>query len=312
MKAFHFVLPVMLGIIACSNPSDNFFSDDLKDYNLHGMVKSITAKTTLKVEENTYGIERDVSLTKEFNQKGRLVKEVRYNDFYKQYGLITNIQTEYYYDGDVLAASAIFDRSNPQNERQTQYTEYSYDNSKLLVQERSNVLRDGEIYPRKKDYTYENGKLVREEDLLAMFSREVTKYSYPDDKTTVKWGMSFSGPVAWPSYQWKDFDEEQVDDGWKKTIVHNKKGQIVSIQNGDNKELCTVKYGKTGIPTKIKNGYADMFGQINDQIQIPDEESVVFNFEYEYDKKGNWIKRTEYDGSNKVFSITERKIQYYE
>ena len=124
--------------------------------------------------------------------------------------------------------------------------------------------------------------------------------------------MSFSGPVAWPSYQWKDFDEEQVDDGWKKTIVHNKKGQIVSIQNGDNKELCTVKYGKTGIPTKIKNGYADMFGQINDQIQIPDEESVVFNFEYEYDKKGNWIKRTEYDGSNKVFSITERKIQYYE
>lgn len=311
MKAFHFVLPVMLGIIACSNPSDNFFSDDLKEYNLHGMVKSITAKTTLKVEENTYGIERDVSLTKEFNQKGRLVKEVIYNDFYRKYGAIKNIQTEYYYDGDVLAASAIFDRSNPQNERQTQYTEYSYDESKRLVQEQSNVLRDGEIYHRQKDYTYENGKLVREDDLLYLWSREVIKYSYPDERTTVKWSTS-SKIWASPFYQWKDSDEDLVDNGWKKTIVHNKKGQIVSIQNGDDEELCTVKYGKTGVPTKIKNGYVDMFGHINDKILFPDEKSVSFNFEYEYDKKGNWTKRTEYDSPNNVFSITERKIQYYE
>lgn len=311
MKAFHFLLPFTLGLIACSNASVNYFSNDLKECNLQGRVKSITAKTTLKAEENTYGIEWGTALTKEFNQKGNIIKEIEFNDTYKEYGIITNIRTEYYYDGDALAASAIFNSSDSRGEVQTQYTEYTFDENVHLVRELSNVLKDGEVYPRQKDYTYENGKLVREEDLLAMFSRKIIKYSYPNDKTTVKWGMDFSQYWALPSYQWKDSDEELLDNnGWKRTLVTNNRGQIVSIKVGEDNVYCTVDYGKTGVPAKIKNGYADMFDHIKDQIF--DDESVAFKYEYEFDEKGNWTQRTEYDSQNKVYAITQRRLQYYE
>ena len=42
----------------------------------------------------------------------------------------------------------------------------------------------------------------------------------------------------------------------------------------------------------------------------PGEKSKKYTYTYEYDKTGNWIKRTDFE-NDKAILIAERKLEYY-
>lgn len=71
--------------------------------------------------------------------------------------------------------------------------------------------------------------------------------------------------------------------------------------------LCEAKYNEQGLPIYLKNAYVS-----NGIVYFnPFRNDEIRSFEYEYDEKGNWIKRIEYEGEKiKPISISEQIIAY--
>ena len=70
---------------------------------------------------------------------------------------------------------------------------------------------------------------------------------------------------------------------------------------------CEVKYNEQGLPIYLKNAYVSGgFVYFS-----PFKKDDIRTFEYEYDEKGNWIKRIEYEGEKiSPISISEQIITY--
>ena len=70
---------------------------------------------------------------------------------------------------------------------------------------------------------------------------------------------------------------------------------------------CEAKYNEKGLPIYLKNAYIS-----NGIVYFsPFRKDDIRTFEYEYDEKGNWIKRVEYEGEKiRPISISEQTIVY--
>ena len=90
------------------------------------------------------------------------------------------------------------------------------------------------------------------------------------------------------------------------TLKYNDKGKIIEQQafNADAVLVSTTTfvYDKNGNNTEMQL-----------QTTVASDFNVNERYEYQFDKNGNWIVKTTYDSkSNKIKSITEREITYYE
>jgi hypothetical protein len=107
---------------------------------------------------------------------------------------------------------------------------------------------------------------------------------------------------------------DTVEETWKGSwgnghvqTVLNKKKQIVMYKSVGTETgygqsfVYTYTYDSAGNQTEIKQTESDVIQQ------FPYSE----RFEYEYDKKGNWIKRTTTTLDGKPMESIERKIDYY-
>ncbi len=74
-------------------------------------------------------------------------------------------------------------------------------------------------------------------------------------------------------------------------VIFDKDGRYLQRYNGDN-EVTNYTYNSNG------------------DIERFESKDTDYRFEYEYDKKGNWVKRISYKGI-KPITIEEREIQYY-
>lgn len=71
---------------------------------------------------------------------------------------------------------------------------------------------------------------------------------------------------------------------------------------------CEAKYNEKGLPIYLKNFDIRNDGTVNMSLYLKNE---IHTYEYEYDEKGNWIKRVKYEGEKiRPISISEQMIVY--
>lgn len=89
--------------------------------------------------------------------------------------------------------------------------------------------------------------------------------------------------------------------------VYLKEDKPVSITSNDT--AISIEYNEKGLPVKSVNALISTDGNLAwDPMMVQDEENI---YEYEYDTQGNWIRRKEYIGKNKILrSDISRTITY--
>lgn len=279
-KAYIFYLALYTLII--SSCSDKTYS--YQEYGLNCPVKSV--KVTTYEAESKFGeiIKGDLDWSghyfSEFNSVGNIVSLTEYDDE----GDIDGV-TKYKYNNDnnVINVSEYDYKGNLDFE----YT-YEYDGSLMSkitatfkYSDEDNVYvtdikREGNTIKEK--ITHLNGELS-----------SIVKYS-KYDKTGA---------------EWTQYDKDGKEKG-KGSSILNKDGKV-SRYNINEKEFYEVNWNEKGLPSYLKN--AELYN--NSFISYDNGNESILYIEYEYDKKGNWIKQIIYEGEVKEpVTISERTIVY--
>ena len=256
-------------------------------------------------EENTYDaaskfgeIVKDSEIKEtvvvEFDKNGYLVKETTYNSE-------REISTLHKF---------LYSNSNTSVEDQ----EYSYDGALSSIT-KYELKASGSILSRIEYDAYGNeiasDKYEYKGELISKQSSKTEYYSY--EILYVIEGSAYKSYSVYNEgelnsvYKYSKFDLNREISG----IIYNASGE----KEG---EFCTTYYKKG----KIKS-YWLRFDEYPDQIRYGCDyndkrlitqtivDGDITQYEYEYDKRGNWIRRTEFEGENKKpVEIVERTIIY--
>ena len=105
--------------------------------------------------------------------------------------------------------------------------------------------------------------------------------------------------------EWTQYDKDGKEKG-KGSSILNKDGKV-SRYNINEKEFYEVNWNEKVLPSYLKN--AELYN--NSFISYDNGNESILYIEYEYDKKGNWIKQIIYEGEVKEpVTISERTIVY--
>lgn len=273
----------LMGFAVCLLVSCTQEKNDLEKYHLKGNVKSIMTKYFNAVEKFGEVAPGDCY----YYGDNELV-------CFNRDGFITE-KTSYDCDGDI------------RNKRV-----YEYDSDNLL----SNVT----FY--KVDWRHPNGYLDSKEiheynekrqlvQLIGYDSNGVEKLKFIyewDGKNIVKTMI----------YQNEMLSLVQVDE-------YNGNSKVKSVvTDSDGKEIERLEYENNRLSKRVQEDYTATY-KYNDKglccatenarlssVYFSSSEGKSFTYEYEYDQKGNWIKRTEKDSQTKIATIiTIREITYY-
>ena len=231
----------------------------------------INTVTDRKNADNTLIEKTDIRL-----KGGNPVEKITYNN----QGIITD-KTEYLYDKD----NSIMAENLYLNKETVQYRNtFEYDADKRKIAE-TRTDPNGKMVS-KTTWEYENGRLSTKIDFNENNEIEYSEKFEYDAKGNLVRHTSFS----------------KIDGEMRNEYVYDAKNNKTawSIQKGDKTEMRAVyTYDKAGLQTSysISNGE----GRVMD----------ARAYKYEYDKKGNWTKKTVMINKQPMF-ITERKITYYE
>lgn len=141
--------------------------------------------------------------------------------------------------------------------------------------------------------------------------KETYTYVYDKAKRPLYVKMVSTGG-NWEQKEYSYYGDTLVDESWKgffgnghvQTVYNSKKQMVTYRSPGDNTSLSfdnTYKYDAAG--NKI------MIMQTQDKKVL--ESPYSSQFEYVYDDKGNWIKKTTISLDGKPMSAIEREIEYY-
>ncbi len=193
----------------------------------------------------------------------------------------------------------------------TQLMEFSYDDEVLT---KLSVLNNKNELETIREYSYVDGDIVsvKEKDKNNTFTREV-RYSYDENGNRVKGDLLT--PYKDTLYSWKYiFNERDVLVG-EQHIMYKPSFQQkdVSLTLDENDNIIGVKESESdgAVRREIK---MDVFSGISLQTSVSNYwmEDLVdsTSFLYDFDEKGNWIKRTTLTRQNNEFFQT-RHISYY-
>lgn len=252
--------------------SNSVFENSFRAYELNQKVKSVSVLTY--EAKSKFG---DIV-------KGDLAYNPweTYNAIFNQDGYITEL-TNFDDDGDIYSKHL-----------------YTYNEKSLLIQ-LADYDRNGRLEEKKK-YSYKGKKLCS----LAIYDKdgsEKSRYEYVYDGARVIEGRCFEGENLSSRFE-NEYQTSKVlakqtyfdaDGKLFYEVQYNEKGQCIK-QKGLNLAFDT-EYNKYGLRSSIK-------------IHGDDIDDITY-FEYEYDKKQNWIKRISYKGEAKEpDEISERVINY--
>ena len=272
-----------MGFVVCLLVSCTQEKNDLEKYHLKGNVKSIMTKSFEAVEK--FGEVAPGNCI--YNELSELVS-------FNKDGFITDI-TYYDCDGDI------------RNKRV-----YEYDSDNLL----SNVT----FY--KVDWRHPNGYLDSKEIHEYNEKRQrVQLIIYDSDGVEkLKFIYEWDGKnmVKTMIYQNELLSRVQVNE-------YNGNLKVKSVvTDSDGKEIERLEYENNRLSKRVQEDYTATY-RYNDKglccatengrlsgVYFTPSRGKSFTYEYEYDQKGNWIKRTEKDSQTKIAtSITIREITYY-
>ena len=274
------ILVIALSLTSCNNNSDKTFEYEL--YGLNSPVKSINVTTyeaEFKFGEITKGdLEYDGHYLAEFNDVGNITKVTTFDDD----GELDNISKYKYNENGNLIENAMY-----------------YKNGDLLFQI---------------NYEYDDKYIIKTKSIQSSYTKEQTKRItniIRDGKRIIEENIiendSIISKIKYQRYddkgcEWIMYNElgDEISKGLREW---NKKQQIIKMCI--NEECIEIVYNDKNLPIYLKNAKPYM----NTFFSYPSNN--IDNIEYEYDKKGNWIKQLVYEGENEIpYTISERVIIY--
>lgn len=292
-------------LILCSCNKQNINDYNYKSQGLNRNVKSI--KVTTYEAKNKFGeitkCDFEEEYLMEFNSSGNITSIT----FYDENGELEDV-IKYKYDN---------------NNQLIEYSEYDYNgelNFGYELEYENDLLKKQTIklpYNNKTQTTVfeHNGEYTLEErffinDILTSTS-EYTRY----DDNGKEW-VTYDKEGAYESKGICEFNRaKQIT----LQIVYDKNGEIKSKITNEynnagcitkhciNDNICQIERNDKNLPVSIIGG--ELY--LSSNFFITYENDDLYIIEYEYDKKGNWIKQFVYKGDNKEpYTISERIINY--
>ena len=259
------------------------FNDRSYSYHEYGLdrpVKSVEVKTYKANSKFGEVVKDDITETYsvEFNSVGNALKHTDFN----ANGDIASVLKCRYDDNDNLVENSVYDSEGDLMIRLVN----DYEGNKVVKS--TTVLTYMEsVYIT--DFKY-NGDYVEEE----------TCYIDGELSSKLKYTRNDKSGREWIRYS-ADGEEES-----RGVMELNKDGKITKYSIGDDK-VCEMVWNEKKLPCYLRR--AELYN--NTMFSFDLEEDREFYVEYEYDKKGNWIKQIVFEGENKIpVSISERVIEY--
>ena len=271
-------------------------------YALTGILFSLTScnnRDSIKYDYETWGLDRPVKsifvttwdAKSKFDEviKGELqdAYKIEFNDEGNA-KLIKGYDTE----GNSQEISKYFYNKNGQIEKRTFTDENGDLNMSITYEYEGDFMSKMTI---KSDYLNQVTIFTRDGQWLK------ETQTYTDDK--------FSGSREYIRHdkngaEWIDYDANGIE-VWKGSENYNKDGFITEFINGD--KGYEVQW-HNNVPIYLKNAHLEMNSMI---VWWDSDEDIEYYVEYEFDKHGNWIQQTIFEGeSHNPVSISERKIEY--
>jgi YD repeat-containing protein len=333
------VLSIVLYVVLSKGQNEKIFTN-ISETNFRGNVKEFAQKTTFQfdmwgnedtsVEFNKYYLFNDDGLliadinsmysydekgnltevviddgrrkiTYAYDSRGRLIEEKNIGRF----GIIHAFEFKHDENGDIIEQYLISPRGR------NLYMSYKYNSSGNLIDSTyySSYHNWNRDYSIRYEYD-EQGRLI--DEWYLDYNSNGTKI---ESESGTKYQYNRKG------YLIESRDLVRLADGSYETIgfttnKYNRKGYLIESRTVEifedygyeTETLTTFKYNRRGDVIQI--AYSDY---------SRDEEKFLHRgtsrYEYEYDKKGNWIKKTSFrtrltDGKEELFLVEERDIQY--
>ena len=303
MKLSVFTISALSAILFVSS-CNNEISSDCKRLGLNTTVKSVQVKT-YEAESKFGEIVR-----------GDLDWDGNYLALFDKRGNLTSI-TDFDDDGELDNKTVFaYDDEN----RLTNYTEYDWNGDADISIE---YVYEGNYLLKSKQIIFENVYLTE----YKRNGEEIQEYTYFADgkiENTAKYLESSSTRASYIVYDnegkelrtvQEEYDKEgrlikQIKNTGAETDttiwVYSKDGYLTEMSTTEYKG--EIKYNDKNLPIYIKGG--DLYNN-TDVVLDPWYENKVYNLEYEYDDKGNWIKQIVYEGEMKEpYTISDRTIVY--
>ena len=285
MKCKVYPLIVSLVVLVASSCNSKA-SYDYEYYGLNCPVKSIevtTYKAESKFGEILNGdLEPDGNYLAVFNGVGNL-ESISY---YDEDGDLSRIGKYKYNEENKVTAVSDYDNDGDL----VAQTMYTYNNDHIESFTIKSYWSDKEVI---RVYKHKwNGEYIIETDVLVdgeLYSKTKYKNAYKNNRER-----------EWVKY---DKDGKEVSRGYEE---YNVCDRIIKHNEGDF--YLEVQWNDNNLPIHLKN--AHLWNNIDISWYSGDDECEYY-VEYEYDKKGNWIKQIVYEGEiKKPLTISERIITY--
>ena len=280
---------MLLPIIGFSQMRNQLSSTDLKRYELNGRVKEMVFNeyeprfsndTTYTLE--LYDFLGPSNFKLEFNKSGNL-----------------KAKSELRTDNDSIKVGAIWNYKYDNQNRILQERRYSFQYSKDTITWNYEYVGDSIINVNQLDKTYEilyytyikkgNLEILNHSNSDSSY---VTKKLYVYDK--------FNRVIRSEDYEDKDFIQDFRITTYKDTISLNKFKEIVIGTKHDISFYNEFEYNE-------KNNLIKMIiGNFNNN------DTSINRYEYDYDKRGNWIEKRHFGWRGKLSTVFRREIKYYE
>lgn len=140
-----------------------------------------------------------------------------------------------------------------------------------------------------------------------------TKYTYAyQDNDVIEWYEEGKGQNKQKTQYIYDKDGRMVEENlysgggglhYKLKKEYDSKGNLITLTQYDSNNKYESKYTYTY--DNHRNPHTETYSSADGFM------NGTTSYAYEYDKKGNWIKRVKYDRHAEPFFVKERKIEYY-
>ena len=277
-KPHYLLLIIALTLVSCAKQKQPNFSQIWDFENIDDFFMVIDRK--VKGDVMTYTDKTFSAITED----GEPAKDLMLY-FHKKFDKGGNLIEDFRYDQDGVREHAVY---------------IQYDKRGNIIER----VKESGNYPSTMKYEYDNKGIISKRTIYSYDADStVILYSY-DDKSSVLQGDVYEDGGKMHAKLYFRFDEY---------------GNLVSYEsgepNGEPEVNHKFEFDSKGLLLRLKDSlYGDEFSFVYDdkgnvtELLVDGESQVTM--EYEYDKKGNWVKRNFIEGGV-LMGISEREYEYY-
>jgi len=290
--------------------------------------KKVFSKEGNKTEEITYNYEGslDFYVIYKYDENQNIIEFCEYssdsslkNKWIRKYDSNQNLiesnkngsfKQTYKYDDKGNRIERIFLENNSLATRFSYRETYRYDDKGNKTERYRYSLDDSIIL--KETYKYDEKRNMIEWNYYRSSEDSLTDrktYKYDDNGNQIEYNYTSFLDSSFNKREVTKYDEKG---NIIENITYNRDGNLVStsvfIYNNKGNLIETKLYSSNGGLDQRKTYHYDKVGNLVSWISFDGFDKR--KCEYKFDKKGNWIKKIEFE-NGKLLSITEREIEYY-